>query len=124
MQHKDNSNNDNKMNCVPLLLLLTPAVLCCILSESKLHFFVYFAEDKSNNEANNIVKLLDAIPAQVILVIFPKLKTKCHMSFENPQFGEVHKKRVNETTKRFALSISEINASVSCPVSATHKSDF
>ncbi len=124
MQHKENSNNDNKMNCVPLLMLLTPAVLCCIIGESKLYFFVFFAEDKSNDETNNIVKLLNAIPAQVILVIFPKLKTKCHMSFGNPQFCEVHKNRINETTKRFALSISEINASVSCPVSGTHKFDF
>ncbi len=114
MQHKETS----------LLLFLTLAVHCCSPGESKMHFLDYFADGKSNDEASNIVKLLNAIPAQVILVIFPKLKTKCHMSFGNPQFGEVHVKRVNETTKRFTLSISEINVSVSCPVSGTHKSDF
>ncbi len=70
MQHKDNSNNDNKMNCDPLLLLLTPAVLCCIFGEIKLYFFVYFTEGKSNDEANKIVKLLNAIPADVTLVVF------------------------------------------------------
>ncbi len=124
MQHKENSNNNNKMNCISLLLLLTPAVLGCIFGESKLYFFVYFTEDKSNDEANKIVKLLNAIPDDNILVIYPTLTVKCYVSFNKPQFGEIHERRVNETTRRFTLPIREIIASVSCPVSEKHKLIF
>ncbi len=76
MQHKEISN-DNNMKGVSLLLLLTPAVLCCIIDESKLYFFVYFAEDKSNDETYKIVKLLNAIPDDNILLIYPILTVKC-----------------------------------------------
>ncbi len=70
MQHKENSYK-NKMKFVSLLLLLTPAVLCCSSGESKIHFLVYFAEGKSNDETNKIAKLLNAIPDDDILVIYP-----------------------------------------------------
>ncbi len=87
------------------------------IGESKLYFFVYFAEGESYYKTNTIVNLLNAMPDNVVLVVYPILRTKCHISFEKPQFDEVHEKRVNKTARRFTLPINELIAVVSFHVS-------
>ncbi len=94
-----------------------PVIVSCI-------FLNYFAEDKSNDETSKIVKLLNAMPDDDISVIHSILAAKCYVSFDKPQFGESHERRVNETTRCFTLPISEISAFISCSVSGTHKFDF
>ncbi len=64
------------------------------------------------------------MPVDDILVIHSIFAAKCYVSFDKPQFGEIHERRINETTRRFTLPITLIIAFVSCPVSGKLQLDF